>query len=319
MVSAKAMARSKTSALWVVALSVIALCGSLFAGTGFAASLVIWVALNILLAASFRFVQLIGELNFAIAGFVGLGAYVSGIFTAKLGLPFALALVGAAVAATLLSLVVGYITLRTKGPYFMLISFAFTEVLRMIYTQIEYIGGNSGMIGIFPPVLFTDYYPTLVVTIVLLLLWALYKLEQSDFGKVLVAIRNNDALVQTVGINVHLTKVLCLAISSFVAGIGGALLAHANNVISPGDFSFLLAVYTLAYIKVGGESHIAGPILGATVLTLLAQVAMGFGPYEHIFYGSAIVIAVLLMPDGLVGIVRKFFGLAPKAQVAARH
>jgi len=313
------MVSAKTSVVSVLALSLIALIASLFAGTGFAASLVIWVAINILLAASFRFVQLIGELNFALAGFVGLGAYISGICTAKLGLPFAIALMGAAVAATLLSLIVGFITLRAKGPYFMLISFAFTEVLRMIYTQIEYIGGNSGMIGIFPPALFTDYYPTLVVAIVLVLVLVLYKLEQSDLGKVLVAIRNNDALVQTVGINVHLTKVLCLAISSFVAGIGGALLAHANNVISPGDFSFLLAVYTLAYIKVGGESHIAGPILGAAVLTLLAQVAMGFGPYEHIFYGSAIVIAVLLMPDGLVGIIRKSLGLAPRAQVAARH
>ena len=186
------MVSAKTSVVGVCALSLIALIASLFAGTGFAASLVIWVAINILLAASFRFVQLIGELNFALAGFVGLGAYVSGICTAKLGLPFAVALMGAALAATLLSLLVGYITLRTKGPYFMLISFAFTEVLRMIYTQIEYIGGNSGMIGIFPPVLFTDYYPTLVVAIVLVLLLVLYKLEQSDLGKVLVAIRNND-------------------------------------------------------------------------------------------------------------------------------
>jgi branched-chain amino acid transport system permease protein len=313
------MVNSRTTTIAVVTLSLVALAGSLFAGTGFAASLVIWVAINVLLAASFRFVQLIGELNFAIAGFVGLGAYMSGICTAKLGLPFAVALVSAAFAATLLSLIVGYITLRTKGPYFMLISFAFTEVLRMIYTQIDYIGGNSGMIGIFPPVLLTNYYPAFVVAVVLLLLVVLYQLEQSDFGKVLVAIRNNDALVQTVGINVHLTKVLCLAISSFVAGIGGALLAHANNVISPGDFSFLLAVYTLAYIKVGGESHIAGPILGASVLTLLAQVAMGFGPYEHIFYGTAIVIAVLLMPDGLVGIIRKLLGLAPSARVTVRH
>ena len=152
------MVSAKTSVVSVLALSLIALIASLFAGTGFAASLVIWVAINILLAASFRFVQLIGELNFALAGFVGLGAYISGICTAKLGLPFAIALMGAAVAATLLSQIVGFITLRTKGPYFMLISFAFTEVLRMIYTQIEYIGGNSGMIGIFPPALFTDYY-----------------------------------------------------------------------------------------------------------------------------------------------------------------
>ena len=311
-------ARGSTT-LYVALLSLLVLGGSLFTGTGFAASLVIWVAINILLAASFRFVQLIGELNFAIAGFAGVGAYVAGVCTTKLGLPFVVALVSAALAATLLSLIVGYITLRTKGPYFMLISFAFTEVLRMVYTQIDYIGSNSGMLGVFPPVLLTDYYPTFVVAVVLLSLIVLYKIEQSDFGKVLVAIRNNDAIVQTVGINVHLTKVMCLAISSFVAGICGALLAYANNVISPDDFSFLLAVYTLAYIKVGGESHIAGPILGASVLTLLAQVAMGFGPFEHIFYGSAIVIAVLLMPDGLVGIIRKFLGLPPKPQAAAKH
>ena len=310
---------SRLSLLAVSAVSLIALVASLFAGTGFAASLFIWVAINVLLAASFRFVQLIGELNFAIAGFVGVGAYISGACTAKLDLPFAVALLSAALIATVLSLLVGYITLRTKGPYFMLISFAFTEVLRMIYTQIEYIGVNLGMIGIFPPAFLTDFYPTCVICVVLFLLFLLYKLEHSDFGKVLVAIRNNDAIVQTVGINVHLTKVLCLGISSFVAGIGGALIAHANNVISPGDFSFLLAVYTLAYIKVGGESHIAGAIVGATVLTLLAQLAMGFGSYEHIFYGTAIVIAVLLMPDGLVGIIRKLLGVAPKAQSAARH
>ena len=238
-------ARSSTI-LYVALLSLLVLGGSLFTGTGFAASLVIWVAINILLAASFRFVQLIGELNFAIAGFAGVGAYVAGVCTTKLGLPFVVALVSAALAATLLSLIVGYITLRTKGPYFMLISFAFTEVLRMVYTQIDYIGSNSGMLGVFPPVLLTDYYPTFVVAVVLLSLIVLYKIEQSDFGKVLVAIRNNDAIVQTVGINVHLTKVMCLAISSFVAGICGALLAYANNVISPDDFSFLLAVYTLA-------------------------------------------------------------------------
>ena len=154
--------------LYVALLSLLALGGSLFAGTGFAASLVIWVAINVLLAASFRFVQLIGELNFAIAGFVGVGAYVAGVCTTKLGLPFVIALVSAALAATLLSLIVGYITLRTKGPYFMLISFAFTEVLRMVYTQIDYIGSNSGMLGVFPPVLLTDYYPTCVVGVVLL-------------------------------------------------------------------------------------------------------------------------------------------------------
>jgi branched-chain amino acid transport system permease protein len=289
----------------------------LYPGGDFGASLVIWIAVNVLMTASFRFVLLTGELNFAIAGFVGLGAYGAGVATTFYGLPLAVALLVGALLAGLISLVVGFITLRAKGPYFLLISFAFTEVVRLIYTQMDVIGGNSGMVGIFPPNYLTRFYPALVVVLVLVFLFVLYWLERSAFGKVLVAIRNNDALVQTVGIDVHMTKVWCLGIASFVAGLCGALLAHANNVISPGDFSFLLAVFTLAYLKVGGESHILGAVLGAVTLTLLAQVALGFGSYEHIFYGTAIVLGVLVLPNGLLGVaqalMRKVMRRSPAA------
>jgi branched-chain amino acid transport system permease protein len=299
------MANLSRGHLAAIGLSVLVLAASLKAGSGFAASLTIWLALNILLAASFRFVQLIGELNFAIAGIVGIGAYTAGICTTLLQWPFAVALLLAAAVAGVFGVMTAYVTLRAKGPYFMLISFAFTEVVRLSYTQIPHIGGNSGMVGIFVPPYLNDVYPTLVLAVVILMLVVLYRVEQSDFGRVLVAIRNNDAIVSAVGIDVHMTKVWCVGISSVMAGITGGLLAHANNVISPGDFSFLLAVYTLAYIKVGGESHISGAIVGATVLTLLAQVALSFGPYEHIFYGAAIVLAVVLMPDGLIGVFRR--------------
>jgi len=289
----------------VAAAGVCALAGSFFSKGDFASSLIIWVAVNVLMTASFRFVLLIGELNFAMAGFVGIGAYAAGMATTMYKLPFALSLLLGAAAAGLISLVVGFVTLRAKGPYFLLISFAFTEVLRLIYTRMDVIGGNSGMIGIFPPAYLARFYPTLVVFITIVFLFVLYRLERSAFGKILVAIRNNDELVQTVGIDVHMTKVWCLGIASFVTGVCGALLAHANNVISPGDFSFLVAVYTLAYLKVGGESHILGAVLGAIVLTLLAQYALGFGAYEHIFYGAAIVIGVLVLPDGLYGLLQR--------------
>ncbi len=289
----------------LAAAGVCAVIGSFFSGSDFVSSLIIWVAINVLMTASFRFVLLIGELNFAMAGFVGIGAYAAGIATTLYDLPFALSLLLGATAAGLISLVVGFVTLRAKGAYFLLISFAFTEVLRLIFSKVDAIGGNSGMVGIFPPAYLAPFYPTLVVLIVLFFLFILYRLERSDFGKILVAIRNNDDLVQTVGINVHLTKVWCLGIASFITGICGALLAHANNVISPGDFSFLVAVYTLAYLKVGGESHILGAVLGAVVLTLLAQYALGFGAYEHIFYGAAIVFGVLLLPEGLFGLAQR--------------
>lgn len=288
-------------------LALAAVCAALLAASvlvksAFLTMLLIWVAINVLLTASFRFVLLIGELNFAIAGFVGIGAYAAGACTALFKLPFPLALLAGVAAAGAISVVFGFVTLRVKGPYFMLISFAFTEVLRLIVTQINAIGGNSGMVGIFAPHALTPWYPALVLVLVIAGLLLLWRVERSDFGKILVAIRNNDRIVQSVGINVHRTKVWCLALASCVAGLCGALLAHANNVISPGDFGFLLAVYTLAYLKVGGEGHLLGAVIGATLLTLLAQWALGFGAYEHIFYGGAIVLAVLLLPLGLYGL-----------------
>ncbi|GAA4417950.1 branched-chain amino acid ABC transporter permease [Advenella faeciporci] len=302
----------------ILAFGLILVSVGFLTGGGLAASIVLWLAINVLITASFRFVTLIGELNFAVAGFVGIGAYVAGSGTVLLDLPFYLTLVLAAFIAGLISIGFGYVTLRAKGPYFMLISFAFTEVIRMIYTKTEIIGGSSGMIGIFPPEYLERYYPVFVVTVVIGMLWLLWKLEKSDYGKVLIAIRNNDAIVETVGINVHFAKVLCVGISSFVAGIAGALMAYGNNVISPGDFSFLLSVYALAYLKVGGESHISGAVVGAIVLTLLAQFALSFGPYEHIFYGAAIVLSVTILPEGLIGLKRYFKKSSPAPVVATK-
>lgn len=81
--------------------------------------------------------------------------------------------------------------------------------------------------------------------------------------------------------------------------------AVVNNVISPGDFGFLLAAFALAYVKVGGENNIVGPIVGTVLLVILGSYALGLGGHEHIFYGAAIVLAVLLMPEGITGLLRK--------------
>ena len=113
--------------------------------------LLMWSALNAVLAVGLRFMLLVGETNIATGAFYGLGAYAAAVISTKWNLPFPLALLAGGVLALGIGAVFGAITLRTKGPYFMLISFAFTEVVRLIYTRIEWLGGNSGMIGIFPP------------------------------------------------------------------------------------------------------------------------------------------------------------------------
>jgi len=104
-------------------------------------------------------------------------------------------------------------------------------------------------------------------------------------------------------LNILLVKIACFAAASFAAGIAGSLHAFANNVISPGDFSFLVAAFALAYVKVGGEDSILGPLIGAVVLVVLGSYALGLGGQEHIFYGAAIMLAVLLLPHGITGLL----------------
>jgi len=285
----------------------------------YSSSLVTWMAIAALAATSLRFVSLIGELNFAMAAFYGLAAYGAGAAATLLKWPFALALLAGAAVALLASAVFGYITLKTKGPYFLLIGFAFTEVMRIIYTRSDWLGGNSGMVGIFPPLLFGAYFSTFVVLLCGAMIVLLYAIERSDLGKVFTAIRDNDDVVLSVGINVHMVKVACFCIGSFAAGIAGALHGFANNVISPGDFGFMLSTFALAYMKVGGEDSPYGPVTGAVLLVGLASAATRVGAGEHVFYGAAIVLAVLLMPKGIVGVAARFLptGRSAKAPAAA--
>lgn len=264
--------------------------------------LMLWIATNALLAASLRFVLLIGELNIATAAFYGIGAYTAGVVTTIFQGPLVLAMLAAAVVAGLVAAVFGFVTLRVKGPYFLLISFAFTEVVRLKYTQSNLIGGNSGMIGIFPPVAIEPYYPAIMIAIIGLVLIGLYAIERSPIGMLFKAIRSNDQIVLSVGISVLVVKVICVVIASAALGLGGALYAHSNNVISPGDFGFLLSVFVLAYVKIGGEEHMVGALLGAAFLTLLGQYLMGVGAHERIFFGAAIIVAMLVMPQGLTGL-----------------
>lgn len=269
------------------------------------ASVMNLVAGSVLIAASLRFVMLVGEVSFATAAFVGYGAYGAGVATTIFDWPFAIAMLFGPLIAVVVSFAFGAVTLRSKGPYFMLIGVAFTEAVRILYSRFEILGSTSGMIGIFPPMALEPYWPLFVIGVVLVLLFVLYWLEKSDFGKLLLAIQDNENVVRTVGINTLFCKIGCFAISAFCAGVAGSLHAFVNNVISPADFGFHLAAFALAYIMVGGEHSFLGSVCGAIFLVLIGSFALGLGEAEVIFYGGAIVISLLLMPRGLAGLFER--------------
>jgi branched-chain amino acid transport system permease protein len=298
------MTRTRTLGWFVTAAITAALLAYCVAGEDeYTQHLLMWSALNAVLAVGLRFMLLVGETNIATGAFYGMGAYVAAVFTTKWNLPFPLALLSGGLLAVGVGALFGFITLRTKGPYFMLISFAFTEVVRLIYTRVDWLGGNSGIIGIFPPQVLDPWMPALTVLLCGGLILAMYLCEASNLGRVFKAIENNDAIVETVGIDVMHVKLLCLVIAACALGVAGATHAFVYNVISPGDFSYLVPVFALAYVKIGGDSHVAGSILGAVLLTVLAQALQGAGALQHILFGGAIIASMLVLPGGIWGTV----------------
>lgn len=288
-----------------ILLATVVLVGCIAFGSSYMGSLVVWVSIAAVMAASLRFVLLIGELNFAAAAFFGLGAYTTGYIVNHVELPFVLTLMFSALLALVVSVVFGCITLKVKGPYFLLIGFAFTEALRILYTRVDVLGGNSGLVGIFAPAWLDKHYAYFATVACFALIVGLLFIERSNLGKIFVAIRDNENMVKSVGIQVFAAKVVCFAIASAVAGLMGSLHAYANNVISPLDFGFMLSTFALAYLKVGGEDSPLGPIVGAVLLVSIASYAQSLGGNEHILYGLAIILSVLFMPKGLMGLFKK--------------
>ena len=287
--------------LFVAAFSVCVL-----ARNPYSAQVVVWMALNIVLALGLRFMLLVGEVNLGVGGFFGLGAYTASICAIGFGISTLAAIALGTLVAGLFSLPFGYITLRVSGHYFMLISFALTEVLRLVYTQSTWLGGNSGLVGIVPDL---PAFSALVIVLAGAVFIVLVLLERSHFGRLIRAIADSEAMVRAVGISVPLVKLMCLLVSSLVAGLAGSAFAFANTVIAPGDFGFLLPVFALAYVKIGGQSHPVGTVFGTVVMSFLAQLVIGFGAQDTLLFGTAIVLTMLFMPEGFMGFFDRFLSL----------
>jgi len=273
----------------------------LLAPADFTVQVILWFSLAAVIATAMRFVMLIGEFNMATGAFYGIGAYAAGYLTTSYDLPLFVTVIAAGIVAGIVAVALGYATMRTSGAYFMLISFAFAEIMRLVYVEADFLGGNNGLLGIFVPAWIEPYYAGIVVLVCIALIVAMALVERSHLGKIFTAIHNKEQVVRSVGINVLAVRVTCLVIASVCVGVAGGLYAHVASVISPGDFTFMLSVFALAYVKLGGDKHPVGPVLGAVILTIVAQMLLGFGSYEQLFYGMVIVGAMLLLPDGLLG------------------
>ncbi|MGA2956075.1 MAG: branched-chain amino acid ABC transporter permease [Thermodesulfobacteriota bacterium] len=276
----------------------------------------IMTCLNICLAVSLRVLWNVGLLSCGHAAFMGIGAYTSALLAKGIGLSPWLSIPVGGGAAVLISLALGYPALRLTGIYFVLVTFAFNEVFFLIATRLrEFTGGPSGLLGIPRPTgipsgkMAYAYFASLLL---LITLTVLYRFEFSRVGRIWLAIRDTELRSKCVGIQTTYYKLFAFGVSSFFAGLAGAVYAHYIGFISPSDFTIWQSIYAQIYMIVGGVTTFAGPILGSVALTVLSEFIRAAGPLQSVVYGTLLAVVMLFLPGGLISLTKYFSGFFKK-------
>jgi branched-chain amino acid transport system permease protein len=265
-----------------------------------------------------------GQLNLGHAAFYGIGAYTSALVAMKAGIsPWFGLLIGGGVSA-FFGLLLGIPALRLRGPYLAITTIGFAEILRLVAMNwVDLTRGSLGLYGI-PPLTpipisgdlaieFTSernfYYVLLVI--ILLTIFCLKRLIQSEFGMTLKSMRDDEPGAESIGINISRYKLAVFTISAFFAGVAGALFAHYQRLVAPDTLSLGETFTILTMTVLGGLGTLVGPIIGAVLLTFLSE---GLRFIEDmvkldvrmVIYGFLLIITILFMREGVVGLIAKF-------------
>jgi branched-chain amino acid transport system permease protein len=271
--------------------------------------------MNLLLTLSLRCVMSTGQLNMAHVSFMGVGAYASALLVTRAGWSFWAALPVAPLLAALAAAPVGRIALRVSGPYYFLITFAFLEVLRLVFNNffVDYLGGPSGLVEIPRPgplpftggaIAFTGKLEQYWLMLALFLMAAavLVRLEFSRFGLVAGAIRQSELLAETLGVGVTRYKLGAFVLGGFFAGLAGVFFAHSHQVLHSSDFGLEPMVLLVVFTVIGGAHSVWGPVVGTLVLAVASEFLRELHHYELLVYGLVLMVVMLFLPDGLVSI-----------------
>lgn len=253
-------------------------------------------------ASSWDFMSgLTGRENFGHSLFIGAGAYTAGFLSSIWSASPWISLPLGVVIAIAFSLLVGFPTLRLRGPYFALAMLSASAILqRLCLIFWEYTGGEEGIYGLDPLIKNPLHYYWLVLAILVVTVIVLTLLAQSHWGLLLRAIRGDEATCQAAGINVTFYKIVSLMISAGFAGLGGALYAHYQLQVSPPLFSVVVSITVIIMVYVGGIGSIYGAAVAAIMLTMLTEMLRGFGEYRLWIYTLTLMLILFFLPNGLI-------------------
>ena len=253
-----------------------------------------FTGINLILAWSVYVVLLAGNLSFAQGAFMAIGCYASGVLTVKLGVPLVPAALAAAVLSALLAMLIGWPALRVRGIYLIMVTIGVTFCVRVGLENFKFVGGVQGFGGMMGADL------TTVMVAVAVIGAALWGLSISPLQRILDAVREDDRVAESLGINTAWVKLAAFAVGAAIAAVGGALYGHFMNFVRPDNFDILVSIYVVLYVILGGVNNMFGPVLGAAIMTLLPEYFRVLAEWRPTIFGLVIVIMLLFRPEGLL-------------------
>jgi len=268
------------------------------------------------LAMSWLLILKIGHLSLAHAAFMGIGGTSSALLVMKAGLSFWLALPLAGVVTALVALVLGFPILRVKGIYFLIITFAFNELVIIVIKNWGLLGGTVGLLDVPSPnpigaIEFSyssriNYY-YLILLLATVTIFVLYRIYSSRIGRVFTSIGENEDLAESLGIDVLKYKLLAFAIGAFFAGVTGSFVVHYMNFSGHELYTTWQSLNIQIYAIVGGMYFaIRGPIVGAFFLILLVELLEVPTGAQPLVYAAILISIIFYLRGGLMTLPQRF-------------
>jgi branched-chain amino acid transport system permease protein len=263
------------------------------------------VCIYAMVAISFDFLaHYVGLVCLGGAFFIGVGGYIAGIFNAYFGMPPWMTIPLAAIAGGAFCTLLLLPCLPLRGVYFAIVTLMYPLFMARIIEAFDLFGGTDGILGIdsFSSAFVEQYF---VVGILLVFLFGLRRLVNTDMGLIFTAVMDNDQAVRASGINITYYKALAVYIASAMGCLAGACLTHIYMWSGISQFALDFSILPIAATVIGGAGTLAGPVIGCLILVPVSELLRDFGTLRIVFYATLLVAFILFRSDGIMAFAKR--------------
>lgn len=306
------MKNGKITMILSITAIVIAAILPAFISNNYHLNLMIQVLINMIIVVGLNFITgLTGQMNLGTAGIFSMGAYTSSLLAAKLGVNPWISLLAAVGMGLIIGVCLGYPSLRVSGVYLALTTIGFSEIVRILMTNLTKLtGGALGVAGIPTFSIFGHklqsnkeiYYLYLIITVILIL--NAYRIVNSKWGRAFLAVKDNPDAVEAGGVNIAAIKIMAFTLAAVYATISGSLYAHYIGFINPSAYNLEFSINFVVMLVIGGIGSVPGNVLGTIVVTLVPELLRFMENYYWLVFSIITLLLVIFLPNGIVSLFR---------------